>query len=213
MDRDSLVAVAEDLEYLGTWGPNIPDADIRRGSAILRRLLVEDAYGTAWRAAGFERQPSLIAVDFHCMLGTLPLQQVIAGLAGGARFRGMFFAGFINNRPPGVPDGFSQPLRADGYPCERPFTLSELLKSPSGAVDGRPFERQNVIKYIANVKGGVHLSAQQRNAEVKLVERMGKMERRLVVDGTEGLLFELVAIGQALGQSENAKTYIAHVRV
>jgi hypothetical protein len=212
MDRDSLVAVAEDLEYLSTWGPSIPDADIRRGSAVLRRLLVEDAYGTAWRTAGFEQQPSLIAVDFYRMLGTLPLQQVTAGLAGGARFRGMFFAGFINNKAPGAPNGFSPPLRNDGYPCERAFTLSELLKSPSGAVDGRPFERREVIKYIANVKGGVHLSAQRRKAEAKLVARMGKMEKRLVVNGTEGLLFELVAIGQALGQSEDARKYIARVR-
>jgi hypothetical protein len=63
MDRDALTAVAEDLEYLSGWGSEISNAEIRRGTAILRRLLVEDAYGTAWRTVGRCKQPSLMAVD------------------------------------------------------------------------------------------------------------------------------------------------------
>ncbi len=69
MDRDSIIAVAEDLEYLATWSGNITDPEIRRGTAVLRRLLVEDAYGTAWRAVGKTRQPTLIAVDIDLMVG------------------------------------------------------------------------------------------------------------------------------------------------
>jgi propanediol dehydratase large subunit len=40
MDYDSLIAIAEDLEYLAQWGSDITNAEIRRGTAILRRLLV-----------------------------------------------------------------------------------------------------------------------------------------------------------------------------
>lgn len=52
MTRDDLRLVAEDLEYLAEWGPDITDREIRHGSAVLRRLLVEGVYGTAWRAIG-----------------------------------------------------------------------------------------------------------------------------------------------------------------
>lgn len=69
MDHDSLIAVAEDLEYLAQWGSDISNADIRRGTAVLRRLLVEDAYGTAWRAVGEVKQPSLPGVDLTLLLG------------------------------------------------------------------------------------------------------------------------------------------------
>ena len=34
MDYDSLIAIAEDLEYLSQWGSDISNADIRRGKVI-----------------------------------------------------------------------------------------------------------------------------------------------------------------------------------
>ena len=55
MDATDIAIVAEDLIHLrDDWGGEITDAQIRRGSAVLRRLLVEDAYGQAWRAAGLK---------------------------------------------------------------------------------------------------------------------------------------------------------------
>jgi len=62
MTPDDLRIVADDLQYLAEWGPEISDGKIRRGSAVLRRLLVEDVYGHAWREIGKDKQPSLIAV-------------------------------------------------------------------------------------------------------------------------------------------------------
>jgi len=69
-----------------------------------------------------------------------------------------------------------------------------------------------VIKYIANVKGGVHLSSQARKQEKKLIDRLGKAEKRIMVHNTDGLLVEAVAIGQALGNSDDAKDFIAAAR-
>jgi hypothetical protein len=65
---------------------------------------------------------------------------------------------------------------------------------------------------LANVKGGVHLSAQQRKAEEKLIARLGKIEKRILVHNTDGLLVEAVAIAQALGSSADAKLYVQHVK-
>jgi hypothetical protein len=50
MDHDGLIAIVEDLEYLSQWGSDVSNAEIRRGTGVLRTLLVEYVYGIAWRA-------------------------------------------------------------------------------------------------------------------------------------------------------------------
>jgi hypothetical protein len=211
MDADSLQAVAEDLEYLGQWGPEISDPEIRRGSATLRRLLVEDAYGQAWRARGFVRQPVLRAVDLMKLIAPLHPSDFAYGIAGGAEFRGLQIAGMLACKVDQQPDAAT--VQADEkHPALREYTLSELLASTSGFVDGRVFNRREVIKYIANVKGGVHLSDAERKAEAKLIERLGKIEKKIRVHSTDALLVELVAIGQAVGQSPNAQQLVASIR-
>ncbi|MGE0466904.1 MAG: hypothetical protein AB7P44_10725 [Steroidobacteraceae bacterium] len=194
------------------WGHNVSDAEARRGSAVLRRLLVEDAYGTAWRAAGFEKEPSLIAVSLDVLLAATPLNTVVHALAAGANFRGIQMAGTVLARGANsIRPAFTPPLTPDGYPGEAVFTLSRFLSSMSGVTDGRTFTRREVIKYIANVKGGVHLSAQQRKAERKLIERLGKIEKKITVHTSDGLIVELVAIGQALARSSDALAYVERV--
>ncbi|MNJ67169.1 hypothetical protein D3C77_633190 [compost metagenome] len=86
------------------------------------------------------------------------------------------------------------------------------MSSPSGVVSGDTFTRRDVIKYIANVKGGVHLSAKERKHEAKLIARLGKIEKKFILHLSDALLVELVAIGQSIGSSPDAKTYISRVR-
>ena len=212
MDSDALLAIADDLNYLGQWGPEIGDGEIRRGSAVLRRLLVEDAYGVAWRQVGKSKQPRVIAVDLLKMIGGIPSTDIEFALAAGANFRGVQMAGFLMKKGAHRPTGVSPPIRPGGYPDERVFDLSEYLSALSGVATGHSFTRRDVIKYIANVKGGVHLSAKQRKSEEKLIARVGKIEKRIAVHNTDGLLVELVAIGQAVGNSADAKEFIAIVK-
>lgn len=212
MTPEDLRIVAEDLEYLADWGPEISDREIRHGSAVLRRLLVEDVYGTAWRAIGNIKQPKLIAVSIEEVASPNNLSRIAYALAGGAHFRGMQMACMMMNKGSSPIGGaLGPPMRENGYPGEREFTLSEYLSSFSGVVEGKTFNRREVIKYIANVKGGVHLSAKERKAEAKLVARLGKIEKRIAVNLTDGLLVELVAIGQALGGSDDARSFVRHV--
>ncbi len=220
MEYDLLVTVAEDLEYLARWGSEISNAEIRRGSAILRRLLVDDVYGLAWRAIGETKEPLLIAIDLSLMLGD-QANRVLYALAGGALLRGARWGSMCANEGStsiirGEP---SQGLRENGYPFEKVFTLSKYLSSLSGVVEGRTFNRRDVIKYIANVKGGVHLSVKMRKAEEKLIARLSKIEKKIMLhktdenDKTNGLLIEILAIGQALGNSSDARAFIQKVRV
>jgi hypothetical protein len=209
MNHDDFRIVANDLQYLANWGPEISEGEIRRGSAILRRLLVEDVYGYAWKEIGKLNQPRLIAVDLSPILTPDNLPSIIFSLAAGANFRNIRTACMIiteGDRTIGM--NLHPPICTNGYPGEREFTLSEFLSSVSGIVGGKTFNRREVIKYIANVKGGVHLGSKQRKSEQKLITRIQKIENKMQVHTTDGLLVEIVAIGQALGNSENAKEFI-----
>ena len=211
MNTESIIAVAEDLAYLACWTGDIPEPEIRRGTAVLRRLLIEDAYGAAWRAIGRPKQPAVIAVDLNQMLGG-NVWQIHVALAGGACFRGVQIGSTVGRRG-GVVTSVAPaaPIRANGYPFDRQYTLSDFLASPAGIVDDRPFTRREVIRYIANVKGGVHLSTEVRKSEAKLVERLSRAEKRIRVQHVDGLLVEVVAIAQALGSSEDAKSFMHNV--
>jgi len=62
--------VTEDLEYLADdWRPSLDDQQLRRDSPILRRLLVDDQYGHAWRDLGLPDQPFISAPELAAGLG------------------------------------------------------------------------------------------------------------------------------------------------
>ena len=155
MTPDDAKLIADDLQYLRRWNPDISEGEIRRGSAVLRRLLVEDVYGQAWRFVGKPKQPKLVAVDISPIVGPETIDDVVYAIAAGAHFRGMMTACMILNKGTKPVGSLGPPLSEDGYPGEREFVLSEYLSSSSGVVEGRAFSRREVIKYIANVRGGV----------------------------------------------------------
>lgn len=73
LNRDSWErarVVAEDLEYLADdWLPSLGEKQLRRDSPILRRLLVDDQYGLAWRDLGLPDQPFISAPGLAAALG------------------------------------------------------------------------------------------------------------------------------------------------
>ena len=176
MDRETLQSVAEDLVHLRSWHDATPTADVRRGSAILRRLIVEDIYGAAWRAIGAQKQPKLVAVDLMIAIGNAPLSKVGAAFAGGALYRGAKIGPIVmtvGNTDP----GFGGPsIREAGFTSEREFTLSEFVRSHSGYINGVFFTRGDVVKYIANVRGGVHVGGSRRASERQLVKQLTPVE-------------------------------------
>ena len=208
MTPDEIRIVADDLNYLKQWDSDIPEGDIRRGSAVLRRLFVDDAYGTAWRAVGESKQPHLVAVDISSIAAAEVIDQVVYAIAAGANFRGISTACMVMNKGSKPVGSLGPPLSTDGYPGEREFSLSEFLQSPSGVVEGRVFTRREVIKYISNVKGGVHLGKTEKKAEKKLVARLAKIEKKISVHYTDGLLVETLAIGQALARAKDTEHFI-----
>ncbi len=100
---------------------------------------------------------------------------------------------------------------SSGKPSERAFSLSEFLGSTAGIAKGQKVTRRDIIKYISNVKGGVHLGGSQHEAEKTLIARLEKFERKIIMHNSDGILIELVAIAQAVAGSNDAQKLISAI--
>src|SRR5258707_1262072 len=95
LERRRLVSIAEDLEYFREWWTNadraLKNVEIRHASGALRRLLVEDAAGKAWRGVGFEKSPKIKGPDLLavCAEKKLGIAQAVTAVAGGVRYGGV----------------------------------------------------------------------------------------------------------------------------
>ena len=212
MDGEQIRTVVEDLEYLrDTWTGTIPDTEIRRGSAILRRLLVEDELGRAWRAAGNAQQPTIPAADLEAMLGHYPRRGVACALAGGALHGGIYAAGIIMVDGPKPPEPATRDVE---LLMNRPYTVPQYLESACAYVRGTPITRRDLVKYMANVKGGVHLGSNShaRQRAKELISRVRVLEGLVNHHSKDGLFFELLSMGQSIGKSPDCHHLITGFR-
>ena len=204
IDLDYLRVIAEDLELLrDVWKHNYPEPDIRRGSAILRRLLVDGEYLHAWKMVGLDKQPSLRAVNLSSLIEGIPESQIIVSLAMGAHYRDAYWAGICLTSNNMQIRTHESKFDSSSYPGEQTYYLSDFLGSSSGVANSKHVTRRDVIKYVANVLGGVHINPKQRKEEEKLVSRVGKFHKKIQLQNSDGLLIELTAIAQAVGQSND----------
>lgn len=210
MDNSEIKTVIEDLEYLSsTWKNATSEAEIRRGSTILRRLLVEDVLGWLWRDAGFMKQPKVIGVDLEMNIEGIPASNIVICLAGGYKVGKIQMSGItVLNNSEVVPPKELPMLRSDGYPGERLFLLSEYLDSTAAVANGAKASRRDIIKYYANIKGGVHLGRKTKNSEKKLIARMSNIENKVNIHNKDSLMYELQAIGNAVAESEDVHKLI-----
>jgi len=218
------------------------DAALRRGSAALRLLLTDNGIQRAWRHHKFEGQPIVHAPDVEALAQQhgLDLRHAFVLFGGGGCVDGVEMAmqGFIatynpeTGRGPDDESGFAmkstviaRDVRGD-YTMgplhefvRRAWKLNEYLRSVSLVRRGNRISRQEVVKYFANFAGGVHLDrlkeggtkkGQERNALIAEMEGNGFIKTpRLYIDG---LHFELLSIGHALGSSPDLQRLVAKIR-
>ncbi len=169
------------------WRPRLEQAELRRLSPLLRRLLVYGDYGRAWRALGFQGEPWVSASNLDVMLREIDRELLVLAFAppSGAvkrelergytvRFAmpdkapsGSQFTilpgyhdgqGFVVVRRPD-PDAEPDFRAALENRVVRGLSLSAWLRSPAAVITGKEVSRQNVITYVANKLGGAHFDA------------------------------------------------------
>jgi hypothetical protein len=234
-------ATAEDIEWLrDTWWHGkdlLTEPELRRGSAVLRRLLVDGEILKAWRNHGFEGHPTVIAPDGAALAVEhgVRLEDAASLVVGGGRLNGIDAAMIgafrvfnpATGQGPDAESGFAvlvtSILRdASGpappgplfYMVERAWRLADYLAAPGAVRRGEVISRHLVVQFFANYAGGAHLdriSAVIRNKTAQY-ELVAELERRVNADTMDGLYFELLSIGQAIGRSSDMHRLAAAIR-
>jgi hypothetical protein len=200
-----LALVKSDLGFLeDDWDESIDERSLRRSSTVLRNLLVYDGFGKAWRLAGERGEPHVQAADLSRALAGLDLRKVAFATAGGAVSGGVAVEGALVYPEAMSAEAIKERAARGPGPTRRKYKLSEFLASPALVVDGAPVSRRSVIQYIANKRGGAQVDVSRKKDEEanrlldRVIDTVQIAERRSV-------LFELLAIGQAVARSPDAK--------
>lgn len=153
--NELLKIVAEDLCYLKRdWNESVEDSDIRRGSTVLRQLLVQNELQRAWRMVGFESQPIITASTLDFILSKTPLDKTTSATAGGARYQGTELRGAIM-----VNYAKTESEMKSDYQDDVPsasMKLQDFISAPCIVINGELINRHTLIKYVANKLGGAH---------------------------------------------------------
>lgn len=198
----SYVPTAEDIAYFrswagGAWSLEPGDDALRRGSAVLRRLLVEGEIQNAWKHHGFTKSP-LVTANLIDAEATAHLSPVHVISAGGPHIAELQIEGFHDDRPPrGYDPKAPFPVRQG---CEVP--LSTYVQSPAILVNGEPVSRREVIQYVAYERGGVHpISSRGRKRIEERVKKIQRIGAHIEIGGKELIYSELREIGRVIGES------------
>lgn len=180
------------------------DRDLRRVAAILRRLLVDDDYGKAWRAAGFEQQPRIPGVDLLHHIGQMDRGHVAWAQAGGGRHQGTRVAPLI------VHDRALSPLevrgtyqRAGMEPLVRYWRVADYLKSPCIAIKALVLDRGHLIQYVADKLQGAGFDAGRSGDDETFLAIDHALETLKVTD-KQAPCYELVSMAEDVGHSRDA---------
>lgn len=185
--RDAAQYFLEDLDHIRQVinAKEAGPGEIRRISAILRRLLVERALpAIATPRIGRivldvpDLKPVYVAFRSH------PPEFY---LAAGTSIFGSMFAGFAVNAPPGTPS--SAP---DENQIELP--VESFLKQNVIFAEGRWLSRSDVIKYIANASSGVHAGVAKTPAE-EILQRTRKRVVMHLRDEIPSVSFDIASSG------------------
>lgn len=201
--------VAADLRYLKKrWGGSVDTDELRRNSVVLRRLLIEDGYGRAWRALGFPGQPQIAATDLVAHRGKLNPDQIIFAEAGGAKRGTMQVQGITMVNYAMSPEEIAERFKQG--PQSKVYTLPEFLSSECFSLQGKAINRRQVIKYVANKLGGAHFDT-KRDPNQKDAEIIAFLDEILASARTsdmEAVYYELLSIGQAVARSKDTQKFL-----
>ncbi len=187
--------VYEELSYYQLeWKHDMSDSSIRRGSASLRNLLHENKLQIAWKNAGFDKQPTVLAPSVKDYIINFNIEKIKYIQAGGAISNGIQFSTSFQGT--GV---LSEKEIKDLYKLGRfrlkPFKLSEFCQSICIIVRGKTISRDELIQYVTNKLGGAHFDGKRetsKNIEVKFL-LLDEYRKSFSITDRDPIMFELLS--------------------
>lgn len=183
--------ITEDLEYLSQWNERSSEAELRRGSITLRKLLVDGDLGRAWREIGMSRAPQIACYTLDFAAG-IPLNRIIFAHAGGIRINGRLMKGSI----------LSFGTHSDELvQTKTSLYLDKFVNSDCLIVEGIPISRRMLIKAVANKLGGGHSQSSAENESNEKIYKAIEDAKRTGVGNWRSIHYELLACAQAISRS------------
>ena len=181
------------------------DADIRRMSPTLRRLLVDNDIQKAWKLCGFEREPkvtlrSSVANAPSHDNGLVFSQNVEIDLGEAKIGPVQVFNRALSDEE--IRQRYEESIRrATGSGPS--MGLSRFLDYPIITVSGTPITGRELIKYVANKLGGAHFDPQNRDHGLESISQTIKVFDR------DPLYLSGLGIIQTIVASDDIKKLIA----
>lgn len=202
MDIDLIRIVSEDLDYLTEeWKQDIDDASLRRSSTILRSLLIENQLMKV--AKMLNEDISIMAPCVSKFENDLNDPSIAYYQAGGGNYKGTEIQSLKQlNRaksPEEIKANYEREKTLIGQ--NYPLKLSLFMKQTSLIINGTKINREEVIKYIANKRGGAHFDSSRNIAKSELEKKYGLLDnihRTTFVADKNAVYYELLSIGQRL---------------
>jgi hypothetical protein len=223
-DRELIGHVVGVLQYLrADLAKPITEARLKRTAADLRSLLCDGSgnhqYLSAWKLLEFQEKPQVSAATLengameeirlkikkhpktvpHVIhAGGAPLASV--AVLVGVGLSGAEVKRLHEQRP-------KDPLIA--------MTVGKFLSSPCLIINGSEITRSELIGYFANKLGAVHFDSTRTDKRTQMkYQAMDSLRRhhRIRLLGHSELTFDLLAIGQALVNSQDTERFLARSR-
>lgn len=220
-ERECVLAVLADLEYLrDEWDGSISEDSLRRNSTVLRRLVADGDYSRAWRAVGLTKQPCVMAIDMPEFFKDIKSEHIVVAQHGGANHGDLHVMGVGIYTNAMTPDevkaryelGMTQ--LEDMQPCGIREYMSRtcmLVRSTVAGGVAVSLTRSQLVRYVAIKKGGAHLDT-NRNPDDQTERVYLALDRlfddQVYVADLPAVYSELLAIGQAVARSDDAKVFM-----
>jgi len=213
MDIELIKIISEDLDFLvEEWNQDIDDASLRRSSPILRSLLIENQLSKVTNFLG--ESISIMAPCISEYDDYLDDSSIVFYQSGGAKYKGMEIQ-FLKQ----LNRAMSPEERKANYEREKksigknyPVKLSLFMKQISFIINGVKINREEVIKYIVNKRGGAHFDSSRKT---DLAGSRGELENKYTllddihkntsVADKNAVYYELLSIGQRLIASHDVE--------
>lgn len=215
--KELLKIVFDDLRYLESeWGSSIKDDELRRGSTVLRRLLVNGDLLRSWRISGISGHPYIVSPSLSGIVSFLnkqqiPIRHLLFALSGSAPY------GFGRVETPfaidlALSDNQIKELYEKGRSTEKQ-KLNKFINSPCIYVTGTPIVRRELIQFVSNKLGGAHYD-EIRNRKKLIEEKFRKLDEvrsQYEVLDKNAIYYELLSIGYHTVNSDDVQLLISRL--
>ena len=199
---DLVEVVREDLNYLVTDWPSgeIRDDEIRRSSAVLRRLFAYRDLIKVWVTV-VGKKDFLVPSSFIQVADISRLGEVNFASSSPAQNVGMkILAAMVFNR---IQDG-AAPISIK----DEVAPLKRYLNQPACVISGALITRDELVQFVANKLGGAHFDDGRHKPTERAIQAMTQYS----IGNRQALIHEMLSCGQVLAASQSTKGLVAALR-